>query len=991
MIIKNRRNDFASIEALEPRQLLAAGVLDPTFGNGGTVTNEFIGGTKNQAQAVAVQRDGRAIVAGNSIVAGGTPIVSMARYLTTGSLDPTFGVDGRAASNYGYVSQIAIRRDGKIITAGADSDLLVERFLPSGAIDPTFTQISQEGPGIERIQILNDVADIRVKAMTVRPDGRFLLAIEYARNIANQPLHYQGALVQIRADGGLDASFGEAGILKLGTASSDGEVKISALLLQDDTTVIAAGTTNGDFAVMRFMPDGTIDSTFAHDAKTGGLWRFDFGTPSDAAIALVPMRDGRIVVIGNAANDVAVERLFPDGKPDPTLGRRGGVTIPSGLHTAFQVTSAQLGPRGRIVISGTLKHNGTRSLGDTSEPAAFQLLPAGLVDRSFGASGLARAPNLLSGLQLADSAATSDGGIILAASTPYISDFTTAKLTADGKLDPIFGNNATSPGIVRTSFTGPAGMTLYDTIVLRSGKIMAIAVRSAGDARGEFFVARWNADGSLDTSFGPDGSGTSIFVDAVPDKARLFELRHGNVLAVFNNFIGPGVATIAPDGKITAQSQSERIVIPNFYVADSALDSSGRMLVAGNNKLVRLTAGGSLDVQFGTGGIVDLPFDPSTIASLPDGKVIVAGVIPPLSEGLTTGRVGAAQYLPNGRPDLSFGNAGVMLVAPGPEGDRDTNPFLAVQKNGRVILALSRYIPQSLEGERFGLLFGISSTGRLDPTFGNNGPSAAIAYGFGIRRIIVDPQQRILALGLNDVDPSPTFSVTNTSVTRFTENGQLDQTFGSHDAEATISDSGAMPAAIALQGDGGIIAATFNFRANISFSRLSGDDISAQVVSNALQIIANTSAAVQIRAHVNGNNVMIEGTPQTFDLRTFSRVTVRTGDGDDLIDLSQLNLPAQIEADDGNDSILAGPANDSIAGGNGDDTIFGGSGNDTLHGNDGNDYLNGGPGSDQIFGEGGNDQFFATDSMTDTIDGGDGFDRAKRDLTDLVTRIEEEL
>jgi uncharacterized delta-60 repeat protein len=978
-----------SMERLESRQLLTAGALDPSFGTGGIATAVFQGGAESRAEAVVVGRDGREVVAGNSNVGGGLPIVSLARYLPDGKLDPTFGAAGRAASSYGFVSAMAIGPDGTIVTGGGDSYLLVERFLPNGAMDETFNPLGRDGPGIARIPIVADSSDTQVTAVAVRPDGRILLAIRYARSVPNLPLAYQGALVQLQADGGRDDSFGEAGVLMIGTSGGDGEVKISSLLLQDGGRVIAAGSKQGDFVVMRVMRDGTVDSTFGNDAASPGSTRVDLGTASDAATALVKTRDGRIVAVGNAGKGVAVVRLSSNGMPDATFGRGGRVVIPAGLHTVFHAVSAQLGARRRIVITATLQHTGTRLSPATSEVSSIRLLPAGQVDATYGARGRTRTSSLSLESRLVASAPTPDGGTILALTTPYFSDFfVAAKLNADGNIDPAFGDDPAEPGTVRTHFTGAAGLIVYDAIALRSGKIMTIAARTAQDGRGGFLVARWNADGTLDTSFGSDRSGTALLGGTVPRNARLYERRHGNVLAVFNNFVGPGLATIARDGTIVPQQSKDRVLIDGFELTNSTLDSAGNILIVGADKLVRLTAGGALDTPFGVGGIVRLPFDPISVASLSDGRVVVAGVLAGRADSDPAGRVAVAQYLSDGRPDPAFGGRGVMSVAPGEEGNQDRHPLLAVQANGRVILALSRSVPNSQEGERSGLLFGITSDGQLDPEFGVAGQSVPIANGFGIERILVDPEQRLLALGLNDVDPAPDFSVTSNSVTRLSPDGQVDRTFGAGDGAATIFNSGDTPAAISLQADGAIVIAAHNYRGKTLLARLSGDDIVARIDAEILQITTNSEASVQIRAKVAGQTMTIDGVSQTFDIRTFSRVVVRGGDGDDLIDLSQLNLPAEIDGGNGNDSIFGGPSNDLISGNAGRDTLFGGRGNDTLHGNDGNDYLNPGPGQDQAFGDAGNDQIFSLDNATDTLDGGGGFDRAKRDSVDILSNTE---
>jgi Ca2+-binding RTX toxin-like protein len=144
-----------------------------------------------------------------------------------------------------------------------------------------------------------------------------------------------------------------------------------------------------------------------------------------------------------------------------------------------------------------------------------------------------------------------------------------------------------------------------------------------------------------------------------------------------------------------------------------------------------------------------------------------------------------------------------------------------------------------------------------------------------------------------------------------------------------------------------------------------------------------------LRARLRRDGLIeVDGVPGKFAASEFSRVRVEVGDGDDVVDLSALPLPATVLGGDGRDVIFGGAAADLLLGGAGDDTLFAGSGNDTLRGGDGNDYLNGGPGADEFFGDAGNDQVFAVDAVRDTIEGGERFDRVKSDSDDLLSNTE---
>jgi Ca2+-binding RTX toxin-like protein len=135
-----------------------------------------------------------------------------------------------------------------------------------------------------------------------------------------------------------------------------------------------------------------------------------------------------------------------------------------------------------------------------------------------------------------------------------------------------------------------------------------------------------------------------------------------------------------------------------------------------------------------------------------------------------------------------------------------------------------------------------------------------------------------------------------------------------------------------------------------------------------------------------GGGVFIKGdagTPQGF-----SKIVISALAGDDTLDASASPVPVILDGGDGDDILLGGAFADLLLGGAGHDTLFGGRGNDTLHGNDGNDYLNPGPGQDQAFGDAGNDQIFSLDNAADTLDGGAGFDRVKRDPANILSNTE---
>src|SRR5262245_37947442 len=167
------------LEALEDRTLLAAGALDPRFGTGGKVVTEFFGPVESEGQAVALQPDGKIVLAGwasNRVV--------VARYLPDGGLDPGFGEGGQVRSTFfittGYsptaeragAVDLAVQGDGRIVMAAIaqhypTQQIVVSRYLANGQSDATF--------GSGGTQVINTADLHTLKAMDVQADGRVVL------------------------------------------------------------------------------------------------------------------------------------------------------------------------------------------------------------------------------------------------------------------------------------------------------------------------------------------------------------------------------------------------------------------------------------------------------------------------------------------------------------------------------------------------------------------------------------------------------------------------------------------------------------------------------------------------------------------------------------------------------------------------------------------------------------------------------------------------
>ena len=256
-----------AIEALEPRLLLSGGQFDPTFGDHGAAHGELFPG--GGADAVAIQTDGK-IVAGGSTVVGTNTVFALARYQANGSLDRAFGTAGRVTLSFGgnraAVTGVAVQRDGKIVVAGyteawADpfsfptaSRFALARFLPGGAPDRTFGT-----GGMVTVSFLGfDQAD----AVALEPDGSIVVAGS-AQTANAQTSEF--ALARLTNRGALDASFGSHGKV---LTSFAGSIAATGLLVQRDGKIVASGHMQwgpllpsgaqiGRYAIARFLASVT--------------------------------------------------------------------------------------------------------------------------------------------------------------------------------------------------------------------------------------------------------------------------------------------------------------------------------------------------------------------------------------------------------------------------------------------------------------------------------------------------------------------------------------------------------------------------------------------------------------------------------------------------------------------------------------------------------------------------------------------------------------
>lgn len=311
----------------------ADGTLDTTFNNTGIVTTSI--GAGACAYNVIEDSFGRYIIAGVSII-GGAPIVTVARYNADGTLDFTFGNNGIAmkrifASAGAY--DVGLQSTGKIITAGftinsGKRELGLVRFNTNGAVDTTFN-----GSGTIATPI---GADACAYTLAIQSNDRIIAA-----GVSNN----QFALARYTSNGSPDTSFGSGGIV---TTRIGNTAQINDIALQNNGLIVAAGFSDNQFALARYNANGSIDTTFGN----AGIVTTPLGITA-MANSVVVQENGQIVVAGTSDTGVVLVRYNSTGSIDASFGTNGIINFPNSYNApdVFGITNINIANNAQIDYS----------------------------------------------------------------------------------------------------------------------------------------------------------------------------------------------------------------------------------------------------------------------------------------------------------------------------------------------------------------------------------------------------------------------------------------------------------------------------------------------------------------------------------------------------------------------------------------------------------------------------------------------------------------
>jgi uncharacterized delta-60 repeat protein len=357
------------------------GNLDTSFGSAGTVITKVGSGTSTGANGVAVQSDGKIVLAGEAGFKPGAEF-ALARYTSNGSLDTTFGSKGIVNTQLGS-SDCAwaevIQPDGKIIAAGTSAqpdastgypqnEFALARYNTNGSLDKTF------GSGGKVLTAFGNSAphganvDAEINAIALQSDGKIVVA---GYSSLTGPGGGVFTLVRYNSDGSLDTTFGpgQTGIVTLTFFSAHDHT--NALVIQPDGKIIAVGSVRAstviadEWGLARLNADGSLDTSFGSGGEVSLAIN---GTPvygvGDVAKGVVLQSDGKIMVAGNhggSGNSITVGRFNQDGSLDTTFEGTGLSTIQIG--SSCSASSMVIEPtNGPVIVAGVATVNGVSEI-----------------------------------------------------------------------------------------------------------------------------------------------------------------------------------------------------------------------------------------------------------------------------------------------------------------------------------------------------------------------------------------------------------------------------------------------------------------------------------------------------------------------------------------------------------------------------------------------------------------------------------------------------
>jgi uncharacterized delta-60 repeat protein len=367
---------IAAIAAIAMPLHAAPGDFDTTFGSGdGKVPSIVVNSRGNFMNRVAIQPDGKIVIAGTCIEVGFDGRFCVVRLNEDGSLDTSFvGPEGNGDGKFSFTISsksssavgLALQPDGKILLAGSCLNtgdpiphMCVARLNANGSFDTSF--VGPSGAGNGRVELAVAQFGDFPGDVALQPDGKIVLGGSCF--VAGPGM--DSCVVRLNPDGSFDAGFAPTSPLGVGRFAfkiTPNENTINAVKLQADGKIIVAGgctDTNVLFCVARVNVNGTLDTFFSFDGKLS----FSIGSVADRIRSVTLQPDGKIILGGTCdgatASDhrMCIARLSSIGFLDSTFDGPDALSPGNGkfkLTTqASNIRSTAIQPDGKIVLVGS--------------------------------------------------------------------------------------------------------------------------------------------------------------------------------------------------------------------------------------------------------------------------------------------------------------------------------------------------------------------------------------------------------------------------------------------------------------------------------------------------------------------------------------------------------------------------------------------------------------------------------------------------------------
>lgn len=664
---------FGAVDVLHAN----SGDVDPTFDPGS--------GVFGTVDCVVVQPDGKVIIGGSFSMVHGALRNSIARLNTDGTADLTFD-PGSGAD--GAVLAIILQPDGRILVGGTFTSIngternQVARLDADGSLDTSFNPLV---PSYEA-----------VRAIALQDDGKVLVGGDGS-----------WAVVRLKDDGGFDNAF------QPGSLDPDGWSRVSSIGVQSDGRIVVGGRfnsfddTNWDHLV-RLNVNGGLDDTFRP------------GSGPNASINALSIRTNDTILVAgdftsiNGTNRNHIARLNADGSLDAAFNPG------SGANSSVQALASQ--PDGKILLGGSFS-----TFNGTDRQSVARLKANGSLDLLFDPGPGAATNAYCLALQSDDKVLVGGTWSLLQGPTDRTP---LARLNPNGTLDETFARD-----------TGP-NWTVAGVVVQPDGKIVLSGSFTSIDGASRNGIARLNSEGTLDTAFDPGSGAGGVNPIYRPYLVSSLALQaDGKVLVGgwFTNMDGASrnyLARLNADGSLDANFRPGSG--PDGPVFDVALDNNGRILLVGAFTTVngtgrvgiaRLNRSGSLDSTFNPGSGVTLGFA-HCVAVQSDGKVLLGGYFDFING---TNRQDIARLNADGSLDDTFNS--------GSGTGTGSVSALAIQPDGKVLLGGDFVEVQGLNRNHVARL---NANGTLDTAF--NPADLARSYG-QVFSLAVQPDGKVLLAG----------------------------------------------------------------------------------------------------------------------------------------------------------------------------------------------------------------------------------------------------